>query len=458
MKIIICGAGQVGWQIARHLAGERNDVTLIDTDEELLRRANELLDVQGVAGFASHPDTLDRAGAADCDLLIAATFSDEVNIVACEVAHAQFQVPRKIARLRAAAYLDARYAGMYQDDRLPIDVIISPEREVAQAALRRLSAPAAFDMETFLDGEVWMLGLALTEDCPLLNAPLRQLDDMFRENSSIVVGIRRQGRLFAPQADDQLFAGDQIYLVTPARDAARTLDRFGKSAATPERVIIVGGGNLGLAVAAAIETRHPRINAKLIERNRARAELAADQLDRVIVLNGDGLSVDMMTEAGVPRADALLMLTEDDKTNLLGAVRARQLGAGMVVALVNDPTLMPLRAALGIDAYVDPRAATVSTILRHIRRGLVRDLYSIGDAEAEMIEAQVLPSSGMAGRAIRELELPAGALIGAVRKGAALVKPHPDLRIDIGDTVLIFALSGDVGAVERLLQVGIDYF
>ncbi|GLS81308.1 Trk system potassium transporter TrkA [Paracoccus marinus] len=458
MKIIICGAGQVGWQIARHLSGERNDITVIDTDADLIRRATDMLDVQGIAGFASHPDVLARAGAADCDLLIAATHSDEINIVACEIAHAVFQIPRKIARLRAASYLDPSYAGMYGTANLPIDVVISPEREVARAAMQRLQAPATFDVETFMKDRVLMLGLALDHDCPILNASLRQLDDMFIDNKALVVGIRRAGRLFAPEPADELYPGDEIYVVCPIEEVERTLERFGKPTARPQRVIIVGAGNVGLAVAQAIEKKLPRLNAKLIERDRTQAEAAADTLERVVVLQGDGMSADLLVEAGVARADAVLMLTQDDKTNLLGAVRARQLGAGMVVSLLNDPTLIPLRGPLGIDAYVDPRAATVSTILRHIRHGRVRDLYSIGDAEAELIEAQVLPSSGFAGRLICELDLPAGALIAAVQKGDRIVKPLPGLRIDAGDVVLIFALNGDVDTIDGMLQVGIDYF
>lgn len=458
MKIIICGAGQVGWQIARHLAGEGNDIILVDNDAATLRRANELLDVQGVEGHASHPDTLARAGAGDCDLLIAATHSDEVNIVACEVANSIFQVPRKIARLRAASYLDPRYAEMYQSHRLPIDVIISPEREVAHAALQRLIAPSAFDMETFMDGRVWMMGLALDDQCPILNTPLRQLDDMFVDNTAIVVGIRRGGRLFAPEPGDSLLAGDEIYVVCPKGDVPRTLDRFGKAMASPRRVVIVGGGNVGLAVAQAIEKHHASMTSRLIERNLIRAEHAADELKRTVVLHGDGMSSELLDEAGVPQADAVMTLTEDDKTNLLGAVRARQLGARMVMALVNDPSLVPLREPLGIDTVIDPRAATVSTILRHMRHGRVRDLYVLGDSEAEMIEAQVLPSSGMSGRLIRDLELPRGALIGAVLKGDNLIKPLPDVRIDGGDVVLIFALSDDVGEIEAALQVSIDYF
>ncbi|MDO5630730.1 MAG: Trk system potassium transporter TrkA [Paracoccus sp. (in: a-proteobacteria)] len=458
MKIIICGAGQVGWQIARHLAGERNDVTVIDTSAELIRRATDALDVQGVTGFASHPDVLDRAGARDADLIIAATHSDEVNMVTCQVAHSVFRIPRKIARLRSSAYLDAIYSDLYRIDHLPIDVIISPEREVAAAAMQRLSAPSTFDAENFLDGKVHLLGVALDDACPALNTPLRQLSELFSSLSAVVAGVRREGRLFAPEPGDQLFADDQIYVFTQAADIQRTLEVFGKHTARQERIVIIGAGNVGLSVARKIEALPERIRAKMIERDRARAEYAADTLERTIVLHGDGLSAELLDEAAVPRADAVLALTDDDKTNILASVRAKQAGAGMAIALINDPTLVPLMAALDIDAYINPRATTVSSILRHIRHGRVRDIYSIGDAEAEVIEAQVLSTSSIAGRAIRDIDFPEGALLGAVQKGGRVMKPTPDLRVEEGDIVLIFVLTKDVPQVEGLLQVSIDFF
>lgn len=458
MKIIICGAGQVGWQIARHLSGERNDVTVIDNKPELIRRATDSLDVQGVTGFASHPDVLDRAGARDADLIIAATYSDEVNMVTCQVAHSVFQVPRKIARLRSSAYLDAIYSDLYRTDHLPIDVVISPEREVAKAALQRLDAPSTFDVETFLGGRIQLLGISLDDDCPALNTPLRELNEIFSSLRAIVTGVRRDGRLFAPEAGDQLFAGDQIYVFSHADDVGRTLEIFGKPAQKQERVVIIGAGNVGLSVARALEGRQQRVRAKLIERSREVAEYAADQLERTIVLNGDGLSAELLEEASVPAADAVLAVTDDDKTNILAAIRAKQAGARMAITLINDPTLVPLMDVLDIDAYINPRATTVSTILRHIRHGRVRDIYSIGDAEAEVMEAQVLSTSPMSGREIRDIEFPEGVLIGAVQRGDRILKPSSDTRIEEGDIVLIFALTHDVPEVERLLQVSIDFF
>ncbi|MFY9210614.1 MAG: Trk system potassium transporter TrkA [Aestuariivita sp.] len=458
MKVIICGAGQVGWQIARHLSGELNDVTVVDNDPDLVRRATDTLDVQGIAGFASYPDVLDRAGARDADMIIAATYSDEVNMVTCQVAHSVFSINRKIARLRSQSYLNAIYSDLYRRDHLPIDVVISPEREVAAAAMQRLSAPAAFDIETFMEGKAQFLGVRIAEDCPIVNTALRQLTDLFSTLRTIVVGIRRDGTLFAPEAGDQLFVGDDCYLFTHADDVARTMEIFGKTQKKQERVVIVGGGNVGLTVAKALEDQASRIRVKVIERDRSCAERAAEALERTIVLHGDGLDAALLNEAGIKRADAMLAVTDDDKTNMLAAVRAKAEGCPMAIALINDPTLVPLMAPLGIDAYINPRATTVSSILRHIRHGRVRQVYSIGDAEAEVIEAEVLSTSPMAGQRLRDIDFPEGVLVGAVMKQGEVVRPVGGTRIDEGDVVAIFAMSDDVPEVERLMQVSIDFF
>ncbi|MDG1449827.1 MAG: Trk system potassium transporter TrkA [Ascidiaceihabitans sp.] len=458
MKVIICGAGQVGWQIARHLSGERNDVTVVDQDPELVRRATDSLDVQGVAGFASYPDVLDRAGARDADMIIAATHSDEVNMVTCQVAHSIFGINRKIARLRSQSYLDAIYSDLYRRQHMPIDVVISPEREVAAAALQRLSAPAAFDTERFMDGQAQLLGILIEEECPVVHTPLRQLTDLFSTLRAVVVGVRRDGALFSPNPGDQLFVGDECYVFAHVEDVPRTMEVFGKRMAKQERVVMVGGGNVGLAVATELETRADRVRAKVIEKDRKRAEIAAEALERTIVLHGDGLDVSLLTEAGVSRADAMLAVTDDDKTNMLAAVRAKSEGCPYAIALINDPTLVPLMGPLGIDAYINPRATTVSSILRHIRHGRVRAVYSIGDAEAEVIEAEVLSTSPMAGKRIADIDFPEGVLVGAVRKDDKVIRPMGNTRIDEGDVIALFALTKDVPEVERLMQVSIDFF
>ena len=458
MKVIICGAGQVGWQIARHLASEKNDVTIVDRNPDLVRQATDTLDVQGIVGFASYPDILARAGADDADMVIAATHSDEVNMVTCQVAHSVFNIPRKIARLRSQSYLDAIYSDLYRRDHLPIDVVISPEKEVAEAALRRLQTPAAFETEFFFGGEIQMLGITLDDKCPVLNTPLKQLSDLFSTLSTVVVAIRRQGTLFVPSSGDQLFAGDSCYIFIQKHDVQRALEVFGKTTQAQDRVVIIGGGNVGFTVAKHLENRSSRIRAKVIEIDRDNAEHAAELLEKTIVLHGDGLDAEMLAEANIERSDAILTLTDDDKTNLLAAIRAKSMGCPLAICLINDPSMVPLLHAMGIDAYVNPRATTVSSILRHIRHGRVRGVYSIGDAEGEVIEAQVMSTSTIAGQYIRDIEFPEGVLVGAVRKGTKILKPSGSLRIEDGDHVVLFALAADVGEVERLLQVTVDFF
>ncbi len=458
MKIIICGAGQVGWQLARYLSTENNSVTVVDNNAALVRRITDAMDVSGVAGFASHPDVLERAGARDADMIIAATFSDEVNMVTCQVAHSVFEVPRKIARLRAQAYLDPEYSDLYRREHLPIDVIISPEREVAQAALRRLAAPAAFDTESFIDDKVQLVGLSLGEDCAVLNTPLRQLSELFSTLRAVVVGVRREGKLFVPHPNDQLFPKDQTYLLVATEDVSRTYEIFGKSNPNTGRAIIIGGGNVGLFVAEALETGTRRVRAKVIEADRKRAEVVADALERTIVLNGDGLDMALLEEADIDKADAVLAVTDDDKTNLLTCARAKAAGAPLTISLVNDPSLTTLLEPLGIDAFINPRATTVSSILRHIRHGSVHKVYSIGDAEAEVIEAQVMGTSPIAGKLIRDIDWPEGAMVGTLKKRGEILAPKGDTRIEEGDVLTVFALSIDVPVIEQLFQVSIDFF
>ena len=458
MKVIVCGAGQVGWQIARHLSREKNDVTIVDNNPALVQRATDTLDVQGVLGFASHPEVLDRAGAADADMVIAATYSDEVNMVTCQVAHSVFGVTRKIARLRQQTYLERQYAGLFRREHMPIDVIISPEREVSLAALKRVAYPGAFDVHEYFDGKALLMGMTLHVECSVLNTPLRQLSDLFPTLRVMVAGVRRGKRLFAPEPEDQLFEGDQIYVLTDARDVSRCFEVFGKTQTRQERVLVIGGGNVGLSVASMLESQPERVRVKVIERDRARAEKAADMLERSIVLHGDGLDADLLNEAGITKTDAVLVLTDDDKTNLLAAVRAQSLGGKMSISLINDPSLVPLADALGVDAYINPRALTVSSILRHVRHGRVRSIYMVGDREAEVIEAQVLGTSQLADRAVRDIPFPEGALlIGVLRKGEFL-KPTGSMILREADLVVIFVLSEDVPKVDELLQVAVEFF
>lgn len=458
MKIIVCGAGRVGGQIARRLAEDGSDVTVIDQDAALVRRVTDAYDVGGVAGHAAHPDVQERAGAGDADMLIAATHLDEVNMMACQVAHSVFSVPRKIARVRAQNYLEPRWSDLFRRDHMPIDVIISPEAEVARVALSRLASTAAFETHGFLDGRAQLVGLSLDADSPVLNTPLKQLTELFSTLAAIVVAIRREGKLIVPEPSDQLYAGDDIYFLALQKDVGRAMGIFGRESRPARRVVVIGAGNVGLSVAKLLEADPTGVRAKLIEGDRHRAENAADQLTRTVVLNGDALDPALLQEAGIDDADAVLALTNDDKANLLSCALSKQAGCGLAIALTNDAVFSRLSPALGVDAYINPRATTVSTILRHVRRGRIRAVYSIGEGEGEAIEAQVLATSPVAGKKLRDAGFPTGAIVGAIRGRYGVKVPRGDMTIHEGDVLVVFALRDAVGKVEQLFRVSVDFF
>ena len=459
MKVIICGAGQVGEQIAKHLSFERNDVTVIDHNSKIISHLSNTLDISGVTGCASHPDILEIAGARDCDMIIATTRSDEVNMVVCQVSHSIFSIPRKIARIRSQSYLEINYSDLYRAEHLPIDVIISPEKEVAEAAVSRLETPSAFEIETFLGGEAQLIGISLDSNCPVTNTPLRQLSELFSNLNAIVLGVRRKSKLFVPEPEDQLFVGDQIYVFCTVSDRQRTLEIFGKDMKKGNRIIIVGGGNVGLHVAKTLEQKsRDKVHCKLIEKDRSQAETAADSLERTVILHGDGLDMGLLEEGNIEQADALLAVTDDDKTNLLACTRAKSSGCPLAVSLVNDSSLNSLLQPMGIDAYINPRATTVSSILRHIRHGRVRAVYSVGDAEAELIEAQVLGTSPLAGKTLKDINWPEGVLVGAIMKKDGILIPKSDTIFLEGDVITVFYRTKDIEQVEKLLEVGINFF
>ena len=458
MKLIICGAGQVGWQIARQLSSENNDITVIDKDPELIRRLTNSLDVAGVVGLASHPHILERAGAKDTDMIIAVTLSDEINMVVCQVAHSVFSITRKIARVREQSYLAIDYSDLYRAEHMPIDFIISPEKQVANVAIKRLQAPSAFETEMFLDGSAQLIGLKLAEDCPVLQTPLRQLSELFSTLKAIVVGIRRNRTLFIPKPEDQLYSQDEIYIFCAKEDVPRIFEIFGKTIKSAERLIIIGGGNVGFEVATLLEKRFSNFHVKIIEKSRKRAEKIANQLEKTIVLNGDGLDLDLLEEANIDKVDAVLALTDDDKTNMLSCTRAKASGCPTTISLVNDPSLTSLLSPMGVDGFISPRTTTVSSILEHIRHGLVKSVYSIGDAEAEVIEAQVLGTSSMAGQLVRDIKWPKDSILGAVKINGETIIPQGDTKLQEGTFLTIFVLSKDVPNIESMLQVGIDFF
>jgi trk system potassium uptake protein TrkA len=458
LKVIICGAGQVGYGIAERLAAEQNDVSIIDTAPDLIRAVRDSLDVRGFVGHGAHPDVLAAAGAQEADMIIAVTLYDEVNMVACQVANSLFNVPTKIARIRAQSYLQPHYMDLFSRDHMPIDVIISPEVEVGEMVLRRIELPGAMDIVRFADGKVTMVAIECLEECPVINTPLSQLTELFPDLMSTVVGVSRAGRLFVPHSADQLLAGDIAYVITTREQVRRTLGLFGHDEQEATRIVVAGGGNIGLYVAQAIEKREGRTRLKIIESDRDRAVAVADQLRRTVVLHGSALDQKLLVEADVPDADLMVALTNDDQVNILASVMAKQLGCKANLTLINNPTYHDFAHTLGIDAHVNPRNVTISKVLQHVRRGRIRAVHSIQRGAAEVIEAEALETSPLVGPPLRELDLPDGMRFGAIYREGKVLKPDGGLRIRPKDRIVMFALESAVRKVEQMFRVSLEFF
>ncbi len=457
MKFIVCGAGRVGFGIAKELAQENNGVTMIDLSEEAVEQASVSLDVRGVVGHGAHPDVLARAGANDADMLIAVTQSDEVNMVACQVAHSLFQVPNKIARVRAQSYLDGQWGALFNNKNLPIDVVISPEREVGRAIVRRLETPGAFNTMPFGDGRVRVLGIKLDDDCPVLATPLSQLRKLFPDLKAVVAGVRRDERLFTPHPADQLLEGDEIYVFADSNHEARTLDIFGRTVDRARRAVIIGGGNIGVYVARELEAT-PGMRVRMIEADKERAEHAAEALGRTVVLKGDGLDQAIQSEAGVPEAEVVICLTNDDKVNVLAAALAKRQGARRSLCLVNDQSYQGLKEPLGVDVFIDPRATSVSTVLQHVRRGRILGLQFIDDGAAEIIEGVALETSPLVGRTLHEATGGEGAIAGAVIRGDEVIIGADNEKVRPGDRLVVFAERQKVAKIEKFFRVAVEFF
>ncbi|MCW5698350.1 MAG: Trk system potassium transporter TrkA [Rhodospirillales bacterium] len=458
MNIIICGAGQVGFTIARHLARENNSVTVIDQSPELVRRVNDNLDAQGVVGHGSRPDDLKRAGADDADMIIAVTFTDEVNMVACQVAHALFRIPTKIARIRHQSYLDPGWSKLFARDSLPIDVIISPEIEVAQAISRRLKVPGAFEMIPLVDDKVRLLGVRCEENCPILETPIKQLAQLFPDLNLVVVGLIHADKPVFLSQEDMMQVGDDVYFVVETNQVQRGMAAFGHDEPEVRRLLILGGGNIALLLAQEIEREYPWIKAKIIESNAERAAIVASMLSRTVVLHGDVLDIEILEEADVEVTDTVIAVTNDDETNILSSMLAKKYGAKRAITLLNKGTYEPLISSLGIDVVVSPRNITVSTILQHVRRGRIHSVHSLREGFGELIEAEALETSGLIGVPLRETDLPEGVKLGAIVHDGRVVSPRGDTVISAGDRIVVFAPPENVRRVEKLFSVRLEYF
>lgn len=457
MKVIVCGAGRVGYGIAEKLCAENNEVTVIDLSAKLIHKISTNLDVRGVVGHGAHPDVLVRAGIETTDMIIAVTHLDEVNMIACQLAHTLFDVQTKIARVRAQNYLDPAWQDLFSRNHMPIDVVISPELEVATAVLQRVTTPGAFMNTPFSNGRVSLLGVRLLENCPISNTALTQLTELFPDLNSMVVGIKRGGKLFVPKGEDQILSGDEIYVIAHQDQVNRTLDILGRNEDRGRRIIMVGGGNIGVNLASELE-KIPGIRTRMIELDKHTAQKASISLKKTVVLHGDGLDRDTLLEAGVNSADISISISDDDRVNVLSAGLAKEAGVRRALCLVNDRTLDALKESLGVDIFIDPRETTISIILQHVRKGRILAVQTIEDGQAEVIEAIALSTSPLVGRPLRDVDIPSGIRVGAVTRNDEVLFPSGSFVIKAEDHVILFVERSEIPTVEKMFRVSAEYF
>ena len=458
MRVIVCGAGQVGLGISERLAAEGNDVSIIDSSPDLVQRANDVLEVRATCGNGAHPDVLSRAGARDADMIIAVTFHDEVNMVACQVAATLFDIPTKIARVRAQTYLSKDWSKLFSSAGMAIDYIISPELEVGNVVLRRLELPGAFETATFADGQVMIIGINCGPECPIVDTPINQLRVLFPDLPATIVAIARDGTLFLPGGDQQLSVGDDVYVVVSTDQVARTLKIFGHEEVQARRIIIAGGGNIGLYVARAIEERETNVRVKIIESQRERAISIAESLERTVILHGSALSEELLREADIQAAETLVAVTNDDQANILTSVLAKQLGCRRSLCLVNSAGYSNIVRSFGIEAQINPRAITVSRILQYVRRGRIRGVHEVHNSAGEVIEAEALATTPVVGRPIKELGISSGVRFGAIIRNGQVIVPDGSTELVPRDRAIVFAMADHIREVEQIFRVSPDYF
>lgn len=458
MKVIICGAGQVGQSIARYLCQQDHDVTIIDQSEELIANISSTLDVRGITGFATHPDDLVKAGISQAEMIIGVTHADEVNMVACQVAHSLFSVPMKIARVRHRSYLDPTWANLYKPDHMPIDLIISPEYEVALSISHGLEVPGAFEVVPYAGGLANFIGIRCKEKSPLMNTPLRFLGSLFPDLEMSVMCIIRGDDSFIPDAETTFLPQDEVYCLVRPDQMQSVIEAFGYEREDSHRLLVLGGGNVGLCLTRELESRLPHVNTLVIERDKERAVFVANQLSSSTVLRGDCLDKDLLMEAGANKADTVVAVTSDDKVNILSSLLTKRIGAKQAMALVNSSSYPSLVTSLGVDSVISPRSLTVSKILQFMRKGRIVQVKSLRDGHGEIIEAEALGASNVLGKTIGEISIPGKLFVGALIRDGEALAPKPDITIKIGDHLIMMATADAVSRFEKLFAVRLGYF
>jgi trk system potassium uptake protein TrkA len=458
MKIIILGAGQVGSTLAENLASEQNDVTVVDVKAAALEELQERLDIRTVQGHASHPSVLRQAGADDADMIIAVTDSDETNMLACKIANTLFNTPTKIARVRATDYL--KEEKLFGPDALPVDLHISPEQLVTELIQRLIEYPGALQVVDFADSKVRLVGVKAYYGGPLVSRQLRELPQHLQDVDARVAAIYRRGRPIIPEGDTVIEAEDEVFFVAAREHAPKIIAELRRLDKPVKRVMLAGGGNIGLRLARALESS--KIQVKIVEKFRERAKFLSEQLEHTIVLAGDAANESLLREENIEDVDVFCAITNDDEANILSAMLAKRLGARKAICLINRLSYVDLVEGGSIDIAISPQQSTVSALLSRVRRGDVVKVHALRRGAAEAIEAVAhgdRHNSRVVGRRLEEIKLPPGTTIGAIVRGEQVIIAHHDTLIEAEDHVILFIVDKKrVKDVEKLFQVGLNFF
>tara|TARA_B100000780_G_scaffold48439_1_gene30108 strand:+ start:11 stop:1402 length:1392 start_codon:yes stop_codon:yes gene_type:complete len=460
MNIIICGAGRVGFTIAKLLSEQGHSITVIDQSSDDIKKIDDALDVKSIVGKATYPSILEKANASDADMIIAVTRNDEINMLICQIAFSIFKVAKKIARIRSQDYLNPKFTKVYNKENLPIDVIISPEIEIAKSLQRKLEAPGALDNVPFANNKIRLLEILINKKCPLTNIKLNEITKKFPKLDANIMGVIRNEKFVTLKKNDVMIENDKAYVIINALQMQDTLDAFGHNEKISYKILIIGGGNIGFNLAKNLEETLDSARVKIIEKDKERAEFIASELNDTIIINGNGLDEEVLLEANLDEVETVLALTNDDEDNLMVSVLVEKftkdkddLNNKRTMALINKPNYSLLQSSLKIDDLIDPRMNTVSSILKHIHKGTIENAYSILNGEYEIIEAEIIETSELINKELKSSNLPDEIRIGAILRGEEVIVPRSDFVFKKEDIVVFLAKKDFLQVVENMFRI-----
>ena len=460
MNIIICGAGRVGFTIAKILGEQGHSITVIDQSSEDIQKIDDTLDVKAIVGKATYPSILEKANASEADMIIAVTRNDEINMLICQIAFSIFNVQKKIARIRSQDYLNPKFTKVYNKENLPIDVIISPEIEIAKSLQRKLEAPGALDNVPFAKNKIRLLEVLINENCPLIDIKLKDLTKKFPKLDANIMGVIRNEKFAVLKKEDVINKDDKAYIAINASQMQDTLSAFGHNEKISNKILIIGGGNIGFNLAKNLEETFDSARVKIIEKDKERAEFIASELNNTIIINGNGLDEEVLIEANLDEVQTVLALTNDDEDNLMVSVLVEKftkdkddLNDKRTMALINKPNYSLLQSSLKIDDLIDPRMNTVSSILKHVHKGTIENAYSILNGEFEIIEAEIIETSELINKELKKSDLPEEIRIGAVLRGDEVIIPRSNFVFKKEDVVVLLAKKESLDVVENMFRI-----